>query len=301
MSIDLTSPANIDWLHTEPEEEPGWVAPVEEVFGEQRRPSNERRKSYVDIRNLKKPDRMSKSRQKVGRNFEMVDDLLMEAFEKQIWADDMRKAPNMWRRDDEVPQFVRTHVKEAIEDTDTLWGDYDAIPGTAALQVHKILNDQLTSPSGWSIEKVARSLYDQFKDQGMELDQAENIARTEIAAVLNKARELAYESLEAQVSVEGDEPEGEVDDEGEALFEHVGYYWSGPDDEHTTKICDETKEEIEKRGGTVTKDELKEILYRKAKKYEGTREGGTPERVNSFVPHYNCRHTFIRENYQSIT
>lgn len=264
---------------------------------------NTRRKYYIDIRNLNTPDTSdtsnTKLRKKVGNHFELVDDLLMEAFEKQIWTDDMRKAPNMWRRDDEVPQFVRTHVQDAVRQENTLWGNYDTVPGSAALRVHEIIQDSLTQPQGWSIESVAKNLHDEFED--MDIDDAEKIARTEIAAVLNKAREIAYEAAvgvaEAGGIGGGIRPEGEEPEQPE----EIGYYWSGPQDSSTTKVCEEIKNEVHDRGGYVTKDELKEILFQKAKKYEGTREGGTPERVEAFIPHYQCRHTFIREDYQEVT
>lgn len=272
---------------------------IHEYRARNQKSKNERRKSYVATQNLQRPEGLTKTQRKTGEHFELVDDLLMEAFEKQIWCDDIQKAPNMWRRDDEVPQFVRSHVQDAIEEADVMWGDYDDIPQTASLKVHEIISDSLTQPQGWSIKSVTKNLLDEFPE--MKSKTAETITRTEIAAILNKARELAYEAAVGIGAVggiggglrpEGAEP-GEVPE--------VGYYWSGPQDHATTKVCEETKEEIHDRGGYVSKDTLKDILYRKAKKYEGTREGGTPARVSSFIPHYQCRHTFIREDYQSVT
>lgn len=265
------------------------------------RQKNERRESVVKVEELKKPEidlEKNKTLRKVAENFIQVDDMLMEAFEKQIWEDDLNKAPNMWRRDDEVPQFVRSHVKEAIEKTDALYGDYSNIPHTAALKVHEIISDQLTDPQGWSIKTVTKALEDEFDEFAKE--QAETIARTEIAAVLNKAREVAYDAAKAATAANAARnitgiPDGERPEDME-----VGFYWSGPEDSATTKICSETKDIVENMGGFVSKDELKEILQSKAKEYE-EEEFGFPQRAKHFVPHGNCRHTFIREDYQRVT
>lgn len=263
----------------------------------------ERRESFVKVQDLQTPDidiEKNRTFRKAGENFELVDNLLMEAFEKQIWEDDMTKAPNMWRRDDDVPQFVRSHVKEAIEKTDALHGDFTDIPHTAALKVHEIIKDQLTDPQGWSIETVAKELADEFPQFAIE--QAENIARTEIAATLNKAREIAYDAAQAAAAANRARNITGLpgQDESPAEDEGVMYYWAGPEDHATTNICSETKKEIESRGGYVGKDELKAILKEKAKEYK-EEDGGLPERVDSFVPHFECRHTFIREDYQRVT
>lgn len=263
--------------------------------------SNERRDSVVRVDKLQTPEMdISKNMalRKAGENFYEVDDMLMEAFEKQIWQDDMTKAPNMWQRDDDVPQFVRSHVKNAIKNSNALYDSFDNIPHTAALKVHEIITDQLTDSSGWSIETVAKELSDEFPQ--ITLDKAEDIARTEIASVLNKAREMAYDAAQAAAARNASRNiTGLPDDDGQGE-EKIGYYWAGPEDHATTKICSETKSEIESRGGYVSKDELKEILREKAKEHQ-KEDGGLPNRVSSFVPHYQCRHTFIREDYQRVT
>lgn len=233
-----------------------------------------RLKARAEISNLKNPNEGVDESvlQKAGDNFYQVDDMLIDAWEKQVCADSLEKAPNMWRRDDNVPQFVRTFVLQSAVKRDALWDEYNDVPHMAALSVHEIIKDNLTNPEGWSIKTISNDLTDEF--EGISENQAETIARTEVASVLNKARVMAYD----------------------ASGEELQFYWSGPSDEHTTDICEETKTEIENRGGYVDKDTLKKILRRKARKYQD--DGGTPERVDTFVPHFNCRHTLVRSEFR---
>lgn len=238
---------------------------------------NERRKGFVKVADLQTPTEIREgTMQKVAENFEKVDDLLMEAVEKQIWKDieDIEKAPNMWRLGDNVPQFVRSYVKQAASQSGVMYYDYSGIPHLAGLEVQKIITDSLTESDGWSIDSISKRLIDKF--EGLERKQSVTIVRTEVGAVLNKAREMAYKANEADPDV----------------------YWTGPDDSHTTKLCTETKQEIESRGGHVKMSVLKEILMEKAKKYAD--DGGTPGRVDSFLCHYNCRHTFVRAEYRFL-
>lgn len=65
--------------------------------------------------------------------------------------------------------------------------------------------------------------------------------------------------------------------------------WHGPEDADTTELCSTAKERIaSEHGGSVTFDELHEILFELAVEYQD--EGGTPERVQQLVPHFSCRH-----------
>jgi hypothetical protein len=110
----------------------------------------------------------------------------------------------------------------------------------------------------------------------MSQDRAEIIARQEVAAVLNKARAIAYQARP---------------DSDQFVFG-----WVGPDDMDTTEICDSVKEAIEDEGGAVTLKKLQEILRREARQYEY----GTPERIDEFVPHYQCRHTLMQLELEDV-
>lgn len=203
-----------------------------------------------------------------------VDDALFQMQERLVWwsGEDLSKAPPVWDSDDDVPQMVIDLIHSVV-DGSVVWNDFAGYSQQAAEAVQNSLEENLAQPQGWSIESLVRDLRDMYS--GMAVEQALNIARTETAAILNSAREDAYK-------------------EREDADEYV-YYWQGPTDHRTTAVCREIKQEVERRGGNVPLPELRNILRAKAQKYENTAEGGTPERVDEFVPHYQCRHTFIRD------
>jgi len=289
-TIDLTDEASATWLSDasqKPEREdisPQLFEQLVEANRKRRESINTdtdesdtgpmRLKGRVEVGALNKPDWnpvKDSTLQKASDNFLKVDDLLLDAWEKQVCADSIEKAPEMWQRGDNVPQFVRTFVAQAATKRDALWDEYNDVPHMAALKVHEIIKDNVTS-DGWSIKTIADDLTDEF--EGISKRQAETIARTEVAAVLNDARAMAYKSSDYDLQ----------------------FYWSGPQDEHTTDICTEVKQEIENRGGYVSMDTLKKILREKARKHRD--DGGTPERVSSYLPHFNCRHTLVRSEFR---
>lgn len=199
--------------------------------------------------------------------WQRLDDILFESYREQVWEEQFHK--QQWADSDDVPEFVQRWVDEVVELTDPLWGgDFDNIPHAAALTVHKEITDSLTQPQGWSINSIVGRLVDDF--EWLDPDDARNIVRSEVAAVLNKAREVAYRARPDEVMVD----------------------WQGPSDSSTTIICQTIKEEIESRGGSVPIEELTEILREVAREYVD--EGGTPERVEEYVPHYQCRHTMVK-------
>lgn len=187
-------------------------------------------------------------------------------------GDDLSKAPPAWASEEDIPEFVKDVIHRVIG-MGVTWDKFEGYSRQAAQAIRNSLEDNLTQPQGWSIESLVNDLQEMYS--GLSDEKATNIARTETSAILNTARAEAYE------------------ERGDDVDYH--YYWQGPNDHRTTKVCEEIKEEIESRGGNVTMDTLQTILMDKAKKYEGTREGGTPERVDEWTPHYQCRHTFIRD------
>jgi hypothetical protein len=62
-------------------------------------------------------------------------------------------------------------------------------------------------------------------------------------------------------------------------------------DDRTHPVTREAYKEIEERGGVSLK-ELGSVLLEKAKKYED--EGGTPERMEHWVPHERFRFSIVR-------
>ena len=206
--------------------------------------------------------------------YEAVDDALRRAHERVAWfdGDDLSKAPPAWDSDEDLPEYVVEAIREVIGEG-VLWDEFDDYSRQAARAIHNSLEDNLTQPQGWSVSSIVDDLREMYS--GMAEEKALNIVQTELAAVFNSARERAYEKRP---------------DSRDYVF-----YWGGPDDHRTTKICEEVKEEVEDRGGAVPMAQLRSILREKARKYQNTREGGTPERVDSWVPHYRCRHSLIRD------
>lgn len=206
--------------------------------------------------------------------YERCDDFMREMHKRLVEFDgDLDKAPPAWPSDDEVPEFVQRVIEEVINQGGVVWDKFEGYSRQAARAVRNSLEENLTQPQGWSIRSLMDDLQEMYS--GMSDEQAANIARTETSAILNTAREEAYEQQEG------------ADD--------FVYYWQGPADHRRTEVCREIAEEVEARGGNVPLDELQDILREKAEKYEGTAEGGTPERVDEWTPHYQCRHTFVRD------
>jgi tRNA nucleotidyltransferase/poly(A) polymerase len=197
--------------------------------------------------------------------------LLTETYEKQVWPDDLSKAPRTWEGNEDVSKTVKDYVSIVVEQLDPLHGDYKGVPYLAAQQVEEEVKASLTQPQGWSTNSVAKRIRNEF--DWMDKRQSEKIARMEVAAVLNTAKSVMFRAAEPQ----------------DEMWE---YDWVGPDDANTTKICDETKEEIERRGGQVPLDVLQDVLREKAREYRS--EGGTPSRVEEYIPHFECRHTLER-------
>jgi len=202
---------------------------------------------------------------------EEVIELLSETYKNQVWIDDLSKASRTWEGNQDVDKTVRDYVGVVIEEFDPLYGDYKGVPHLAAQKVESEIRASLTQPQGWSTDSVSERINTQFG--WMDKSQSDKIARMEVAAVLNKAKSVMLQAAEP------------VADTWE-------YDWVGPEDAETTKICSETKEEINQRGGQLTIDALKDLLREKSRKYRS--QGGTPERVEEYVPHYQCRHTLER-------
>lgn len=208
-------------------------------------------------------------------SFVEVDDAFMKMYENSVWyglndpGTSLMKAPNMWRGDEYVPDFITDAIERALDGA--IWDDFKGIPESAVLRLRQEFKENMTQPQGWSVGSLVSDLVDEFA--GIDEDQASVIVRNESAAILNSTREEVYKERE-----DADEYE---------------YYWSGPSDHRTTECCKFIKSEIESYGGSVSLQMLKDILDTAATRFK--EQGGTPERVKDFVPHYQCRHTFVRK------
>jgi hypothetical protein len=219
---------------------------------------------YMDLR---------KAMDEEDMDYEQVDDLLHHAHRVVVeWypdeGDDLSKAPNMWEEADNVPEFVREVIEFVIDTREIVYTSFEDLPHDAALRVKEILKEELQEPEGWSIDSLTETFAEELR---VSEDKAQSIARTESGAVLNTSREVAYEASPGS--------------------DDFVYYWSGADDSRTTDLCHDIKSEVDDRGGAVPMDELKTILLDAAHDYDY----GTPGRVDEWMPHWMCRHTFVRD------
>ena len=124
---------------------------------------------------------------------------------------------------------------------------------------------------GYGYDKITRNV----KEEGIELgrDEIHTIVWTELGGVQTR-RNIADAHKQAT--------------EKEFV---TGVEWSVPGDERgCSPVCEATAEEIDARGGSVSVPELQEILRANAEKYED----GTPERMDDWIPHKECRCTIIK-------
>jgi len=156
-------------------------------------------------------------------------------------------------------------VYEAIY-AGTLWQEYYGLTGQESDLVNQILTRHFTQPN-ISLRKIREDL---IKELGLTEARADIIGRTEMSAVLNKARELDY--------VERD-PAGEW-----------RYKWLNPKDARTTECC---RRIVDRTVKGVPLAKLKEIVKAESERF--AEETGSRFRyVREFVAHYGCRSSFVR-------
>ena len=212
--------------------------------------------------------------------YEAVDDALLEAHENVVqwkadeYEPDLTKAPRVWGSSEQVPDFVLDTLRDKIRSGQVIWqGDYERLPPSAEVTVEQVLEERMTQPQGFSLQSLLSHLQEALGDTEVEDGYLLNILRNETSALLNTAREEAYE-------------------ESEEADEEFVYDWVGPTDHRTTDTCLAIEERIEGEGGAVTMPRLKEILLEEATAHAD--EEGTPERVDDWMPHWQCRRTFVR-------
>lgn len=199
-----------------------------------------------------------------------VDDALYAAFENQIMPEE---APGVekrvWTTDDQLPDYVREVIREVVEDGRAIFDQFESVPGRVRDEVAEIIGENLLDEEGWSLGQIADDLQNAFS--GLSESDAEAVARTETASVLNESREQGYE----------DRPE---------TGPQAKFMWVGPDDSRTTDACEELKDLTNPdHGGTpVSMPELKRMEEDVHDKYFSELE------FRTHVVHINERHTFRR-------
>lgn len=277
--IEMTSEADQSFMDMNVD--PGEQGPDKQQRYEER--LERYREKGWDTSSLRPPEGVSKTLAKArvsgSRDYEKADESLLSAHEQSVqWKAgeafediDISKAPDIWN--DGVPEWLRDMIGRVVERGGVVWsGDYDRLPPSAEAVVKDVLDEQLTDSGGWTMTQLLQSLSNRYPDKsdGYLL----NILRNEVSAVLNSTREEIYR-----------ERGPEVDEEYE-------FDWIGPTDHRTTDTCLSIEDRIEDRGGSVPMDELKLILYEEAVAHSD--DEGTPERVDDWQPHYQCRRTFTR-------
>lgn len=140
-------------------------------------------------------------------------------------------------------------------------------------------------------EEQARTIAEKL---GKEMESTEGYSQDSIISGLENDLDLDYDLLETIVWTE--RASIETMDRVNTYLDQKDpdqlYKISGPDPDadRTHLVSGEAIKEIEEKGG-VTMEELARILIQKAEKYED--EGGTPERMEHWVPHEKFRFSIV--------
>jgi hypothetical protein len=192
-----------------------------------------------------------------------LDEKLAEGYRHIVWADGVdQKADPFWDEDEVVPEFVAEAIRAVIDAGEAVYQDIEGLSGREIADLAELLGDNLTQRQGWSLDSIASDIRDRFD---VDMDRAENLARTESARVLNQAREEGYE---------------------ESGSDDALYRWTGPSDHRETECCAWLKEQT-KDG--VTMERLKELAREAAERFFPDLDYN-----DDWILHPGERHTFTR-------
>lgn len=168
----------------------------------------------------------------------------------------------------DIPEWAVEDRVNVEKRTEIIHKHYDGVNQEQARVIAEALKEKMEDSEGYSQWKIIEAL-----EGEVELDDKllETIVWTERASIETIDRVNTYLEQER-----GDEV----------------YKIQAPMDDRTHPITREAVEEIEERGGAVPLKELAKILLEKAEKYE--EEGGTPERMEHWVPHERFRFSITR-------
>jgi hypothetical protein len=188
---------------------------------------------------------------------------------QRIWAEDNDKQLVSFT-ETAVPEFVQERLRQAVIGG-AVFGDIENVGGADLNQLRQNLADELTE-DGWTTQTVTDAV--QEVDPTVSRNQAETIARSETASVVNSAREIGYEE------------QGLEDDD---------YYWVGSVDDRTTQACEWLINETNPNygGNPVSLDELQDLIA-EAPEHDGDMQDNLA-RPKDYVVHPNERKTFVRD------
>ena len=156
-------------------------------------------------------------------------------------------------------------VMEAIRGG-ALWEDYEGLNKRETAQLNKILEREFSQPYV-SLNRITEKI---VKELSLGKARARLIGRTEMSAVLNKAREMDYE---------------ERDPEGEFKYKALN-----PVDNRTTDCCERI---VKRTAKGVSMPELKKIWKEESERF--ARETKTDFKYKrEFVAHFGCRTSYVR-------
>lgn len=156
-------------------------------------------------------------------------------------------------------------VMEAIREG-ALWDNYEGLTKRETAQLNKILEREFSQPYV-SLNRITEKV---VKELGLSKARARLIGRTEMSAVLNKAREMDYE---------------ERDPEGEFKYKALN-----PVDNRTTDCCERI---VKRTVKGVSMLELKKIWKEESERF--ARETKSDFKYKrEFVAHFGCRTSYVR-------
>jgi len=167
----------------------------------------------------------------------------------------------------DVPAWAVEDRVNVDKRTDIIHEHYDVTEDQARAIAQKLKED-MESTEGYSQDSMISDLENELD---LDYDLLERIVWTERASIEMMDRVNTY--LE----------QNDLD----KIYKISG---PDPDADRTHPITAEAIQEIEEKGG-VTMEELARILIQNAEKYED--EGGTPERMDHWVPHEKFRFSIV--------
>lgn len=168
----------------------------------------------------------------------------------------------------EIPEWVVEDRVNVDRRTEIIHEHYPGVDVEEARVIAETLANHMESTDGYSQRAVRDTVEEKVS---LDDDLVQTIVWTERASIETIDRVSTY--LEQERG-------GEV------------YEIQAPMDNRTHPVTREAVEEIEDRGAAVPMEEVAEVLLEKAQKYEG--EGGTPERMEHWVPHERFRFSIVR-------
>lgn len=167
-----------------------------------------------------------------------------------------------------IPESAVKDTVDVESRTSIIAKHYDGVSRDQAEKVAEILEDYHESTDGYTTDSI---INDATEATGLSEDLLERIVRTESQSI-SWMRSISNYSGRS------------IDD--------IEVKLAGPDDDRAHPICTETMEVIDERGGGVPIEEMKQILTQKATEYKD--DGGTPERMDHWVPYEMCRFAITR-------